>query len=121
MNKATCYNSSTPLMALRNPEGFLVTSDREKADILNEHFSTIGEKLAGELPILNEDLTTYFTRVTPTIMHITLTPDVIKKALLKLNPGKASGPYGVAPRLFKLTEKHVKRVNQYRSCDVEIC
>ena len=46
MKKATCYNSSTPLMAIRNPEGVLVTSDRGKADILNEHFSTTGEKLA---------------------------------------------------------------------------
>ena len=61
-------------------------------------------------------------------MYITLTPDVIKKALLKLKPGKASGPSGVAPRLLKLAEKHfpistfsiyLKR-NQYRSCDVEI-
>ena len=102
IKKATCYNSSTPLMAIRNPEGVLVTSDRGKTHILNEHFSTIGEKLAGELPILNEDLTTYATRVTPTTMHITLTPDVIKKALLKLKPGKASGPDGVAPRLLKL-------------------
>ena len=71
MKKATCYNSSTPLMAIRNPEGVLVTSDRGKADILNEHFSTTGEKLAGELHILNEDLTTYATGITPTIMHIT--------------------------------------------------
>ena len=71
MKKATCYNSSTPLMAIRNPEGVLVTSDRGKADILNEHFSSTGEKLAGELQISNEDLTTYAIGITPTIMHIT--------------------------------------------------
>ena len=89
-------------MAIRNPEGVLVISDRAGKQTLNEDFSTIGEKLAGELPILNEDLTTYATRVTPTIMRITLTPDVIKKASLKLKPGKASGRDGVAPRLLKL-------------------
>ena len=35
-------------------------------------------------------------------MRFTLTTDVIKTALLKLKPGKASGPDGVAPRLLKL-------------------
>ena len=43
-------------------------------------------------------------------MHITLTPDVIKKALLKLKPGKASGPDGVAPRLLKLAEKYLSHL-----------
>ena len=33
---------------------------------------------------MNEDLTTDATRVTPTAMHITLTPDVIKKTLKTL-------------------------------------
>ena len=75
-------------MAIRNPEGVLITSDRGKAGIQNEYFSTIGEKLAGELLIFNVDLTTYATRVTPTITLIELTPDIIKKALLKLKPGK---------------------------------
>ena len=41
IKKATCYNSSTPLMAIRKPEGVLVTSDRGKADILNEHFASL--------------------------------------------------------------------------------
>lgn len=31
----------------------VVTSDLDKANILNEHFSTIGEKLANELPKTN--------------------------------------------------------------------
>ena len=42
IKKATCYNPWTPLMAIRNREGVLVTSDRGKPDILNEHFSTTG-------------------------------------------------------------------------------
>ena len=86
MKKAASYNSLTRLMAIRNPEGVLITSDRGKAGIQNENFSTIGETLAGELPIFNVDLTTYATSLTPTIMHIELTPGIIKKALLK--PGK---------------------------------
>ena len=45
-------------MAIRNPEGVLITPDRGKAGIQNEYFSTIGEKLAAELLILNVDLTT---------------------------------------------------------------
>ena len=50
-------------MAIRNPEGVLITSDRGKAGIQNENFSTIGETLAGELSIFNVDLTTYATIV----------------------------------------------------------
>ena len=91
-------------MAIRNPEGVLEISDRVKADILNKHFSTIDEKIAGELPILNEDLTTYATRVTPTIMRTTLTPDVINKALLKLNQARRVVPMESLPGYLSLQE-----------------
>ena len=36
-------------------------------------------------------------QVTPTIMHMEITPDIIQKALKKLQPDMARGPDGVAP------------------------
>ena len=102
IKNATCFNSSKPLMAIRSPDGVLETADQRKADILNEHFSSIGETLASELPSICVDMNTYITRVTPTITHINLTSDVVKKALLKLKLGKASGPDEVTPKLLKL-------------------
>ena len=89
-------------MAIRSPDGVLETAKQRKADILNEQFSSIGEKLASELPIICLDMNTYITRVTPTITHIDLTSDIVKKALLKLKPGKASGPDEVTAKLLKL-------------------
>lgn len=70
-------------MAIRNTEGALETSDQRIADILNEHFSTFVEKLAGELPTLCTDMNGYVTIVTPTVEHIELTSEAVKKALLK--------------------------------------
>ena len=60
-------------MAIKNPEGVLVTSDREKPDMLTG---------TNHLQCRPHDLT----------------PDVIKKPLLKLKPDKASGSNGVVLR-----------------------
>ena len=73
-----------------------------KAEILNEHFSTIGEKLANEFPPFSkEDGFTHITRVTPMVMNIELTHDAIGDGLKKLKTDKACGPDKVAPRLLK--------------------
>ena len=74
-----------------------------KAEILNEHFSSIGERLAKDLPALNTDnVHTYITRVSPTVMSCELTHVTTKYHLKKLKSNKASGPDNVSPKLLKL-------------------
>ena len=94
--------SVRPILGIKAQDGRIVTSDQDKAEILNEHFSTIGEKLANEFPPFSEeDGFTHITRVTPTIMNIELTHDAIGEGLQKLKADKACGPDKVAPRLLK--------------------
>ena len=46
VRNATNGKSIALILGIRNADGKVVTSYLDKANILNEHFSTIGEKLA---------------------------------------------------------------------------
>ena len=76
---------------------------QDKAETVNEHFSTTGEKRANELPPFSEeDCFTHITRVPPTVINMELKHDAISEGLEKLTQGKkACGPDKVAPRLLK--------------------
>ena len=83
-------------------DGRIETSDQDKAEILNEHFSTIGGKLANELPLFSEENRfTNITRVTPTVMKRELPHDAISEGLEKLQAKNACGQDRTAPRLLK--------------------
>ena len=80
----------------------MVISDLDKANILNEHFSTIGEKLANELP--NTDLTqsnVHVSTVAPCVMSINSSYEGIVSLMAKLRADKASGPDNATPKLLK--------------------
>ena len=71
VRNATNGKSIAPILGIRNADGKVVTSDLDKANILNEHFSTIGEKLANELPNTNlTESTVHISTVTPCVMNI---------------------------------------------------
>ena len=55
VRNATNANKASPIVGIRGTDGKLETSDVTKAEILNEHFSSIGERLAKDLPALNTD------------------------------------------------------------------
>lgn len=79
----------------------IVTSDQEKADIFNEHFSTNGQKLADRLPDAKyENSSIFINRVTPTVMDINITYESRSQGLLNLKPDKACGPNKVSPKLL---------------------
>ena len=83
-------------------DGKVVTSDLDKANILNERFSTIGEKLANELP--NTNLTqsnVHVSIVAPCVMSINLSYEGTASSMAKLRADKAFGPHSVAPKLLK--------------------
>ena len=70
---------------------------------MNEHFSTVGERLANEcMTAYNQDFTAYIHRVTPTIMNMDLNPEMVDRSLKKLKANKASGPDEISPKLVKL-------------------
>ncbi|KAL9954935.1 hypothetical protein ACROYT_G042525 [Oculina patagonica] len=99
---SACFKTSLPIMAMKGPSGETETSDLAIANILNEHFATIGEKLASGLPQAERrHPLANLSRVTPTVMTIDLTTDILKKALFKLKPDKASGPDHVSSKLLK--------------------
>lgn len=102
VKNATNGKSITPILGIRNADGKVVTSDLDKANILNEHFSTIGEKLANELPNTNSTQSNvHVSTVTPCVMNINLSQEVIVSSMAKLRADKASGPDRVAPKLLK--------------------
>ncbi|KAL9961450.1 hypothetical protein ACROYT_G030391 [Oculina patagonica] len=102
IKESACYKTSLPIMAMTGPGGETETSDLAIANILNEHFATIGEKLASGLPQAERrHPLANLSRVTPTVMTIDLTTDILKKALFKLKPDKASGPDHVSSKLLK--------------------
>ena len=84
MPLAVGLHNMTDTRGIRGQDGRIETSDQDKAEILNENFSTIGEKLANELPpISEENRFTHITRVTPTVMKMELTHHAISEGLEK--------------------------------------
>jgi hypothetical protein len=88
------------LHGIKGLDGKIITSDQEKAELFNEHFSTIGEKLADTLPAVeyHATFTTTINRVTPTVMDINLTYVSVLQGVLNLKPDKACGPDKVSPK-----------------------
>ena len=104
VKKAAYSPSSQPILGIRKSDGSIETSDYSKAQILNDYFSTVGENLVNDLPILDNQETGYtlIDRVTPCIMDINLSHAEITNSLNKLKPNKASGSDNVASKLLKL-------------------
>ena len=102
LKNATNKSSSKPILGIKGLDGKIITSDQEKAEIFNEHFSTIGEKLADALPAVQYPTsTTTINRVTPTVMDINLTYERVLQGVLNLKPDKACRPDKVSPKLLK--------------------
>ena len=102
VRNATNGKFIAPILGIRNANGKVVTFDLDKANILNEHFTTIGVKLANELP--NTNLTqsnVHVSTVAPCVMNINLSYEGIVSSMAKLKADKASGPDSVAPKLLK--------------------
>ncbi len=71
------------------------TSDQEKANILSEQFATVFVKEPeGSTP-------SAITREVPSMNHIEITHDKIRKVIQKLKKNKSPGPDGIHPRVIK--------------------
>ena len=93
----------TEIRAIRSSNGTLVTNDKKKAEVLNNHFATVnvGENLAGNL---NNQCTSMelIDRISPTVMEIEVEEESVKKNLSSLNIYKATGPDDL-PRILLRT------------------
>ena len=85
VKNAAHSQASQPILGIQRPDRTIETSDLGKAQIFNEYFSTVGEKLSSDLQICSqEDRLTHFTRVTPCVMNIGLSYNGIAEGLKKL-------------------------------------
>ena len=107
INKASNTRVDPPPPAIRRDDGTLATSDKEKAELLNSYFASIGENQAKKLPRPTVPIQTLYTKVTPTIASIDITQETVKKYIETLNPQKATGPDGISPTLLKLAGQSV--------------
>ena len=102
VKNAANTQSKPPIMGIRNMEGKIETSDQGKAELLNKQFSTVGEKLANEIPaFISVEPSSYISRITPTVMVTAMSNEIIAQGLKNLKVDKACGPDKVSPKLLK--------------------
>ena len=89
LKKATDVKKRGNISDIRKADGSLAMNNKEKADTLNEYFANVGENLASSL-LQNGNYTNTVNKVTPTIMRIELTQDMVYKEILKLKPNKGA-------------------------------
>jgi hypothetical protein len=91
--KLTCKSG---IGALYNQSGDLITSDKDRAGVLNEYFTSVCTKDNGlTCPMSSKVQENTF------IDNITFSPTAVMNAIKKLKPNNASGPDGFPPLLFK--------------------
>lgn len=81
----------------------LVTDNYDKANLMNDFFSTVGKNLANKLCTSDSSSLTHVYKVTPTVSSINL-KDIEKAFKSTVKLGKASGPDGISPTDLKLCE-----------------
>lgn len=88
--------TKTGIADLTKTGGEIVSSSKEKADVLNEFFSSVFTK---------EDKSSIpdFKKVSynEPLLDLTITPEQVLKKLKELNPNKATGPDNIPSRLLK--------------------
>ena len=76
---------------MNDKNGNAVTSDHEKAGLMNKFFINIGEELAAKFPSDNtENKVEHIYHITPTIDHILIDTNKFNKDLREIKPNKAS-------------------------------
>ena len=104
--------SHKPIGPLKREDGSLAVCDVEQANMMNAYFSSIGTKLAAQLPaylsaLQTETGTEDDTSDIPTLAVIDIQEGTVKSKILNLKSNKATGPDEVAPRLPRLLRESV--------------
>ena len=77
VNKVQGKIKSKVIGTIVNKDGDILTSDKEKAESINEYFTSIGHELASEFSSDNKNNMNFIYRVSPTTTRITLSPDKV--------------------------------------------
>ena len=77
-------------------DGNVITSDKEKADLLNGYFANQTRPPRNNIPLPPLSLIT-----DAKLQDITINPTIVKKVLENLNPNKANEPDGISNRILK--------------------
>ena len=77
VNKAQGKIKSKVIGTIVNKDGDILTSDKEKAESLNEYFTSIGQELTSEFSSDNRNNMNFIYRVSPTTTRITLSLDKV--------------------------------------------
>ena len=75
----------------------IFTSDKDKADALNDYFQSVFTKDNGLLPAFSPTTPAYIKNV----RHIVFSPNGVLKQLASLNLSKSAGPDGISPRFLR--------------------
>ena len=103
INKVLDRDSSKVPVTSLNCEGKLLTNDREIANAFNEHFVSVGPKLADEIRTEpNDDPLAQISGINSKILNFKIIDiQFILRALKELKNGKASGPDRIPVGLVK--------------------
>ena len=86
----------TGISNLKKPDGTLTESDKEKADVINNFFSTVfTQENTTNIPVLEEHNNNIY------LSDIILTQEAVKLKLNKLDPNKAMGPDKIPAIILK--------------------
>ena len=77
VNKAQGKIKSKVIGTIVNKDGDILTSDKEKAESIDEYFTSIGQELALELSSDNRNNMNFIYRVSPTTTRIALSPNKV--------------------------------------------
>ena len=99
VNNKTRSHSSVPL--LKNSSNILVTSDVDKANLLNQYFKSIFTHDNGITPPFPSRI----ENNNPGISDITITSAIVKRVFTKLMTNSAAGPDGLPPIFFHYTSQ----------------
>ena len=102
LSKATNPKVRKNTGPLNRDDNSLAVKDTEKASLMNCFFSTIAEKWnAGKLQA-PQFLTSPCSIPVPCITDVSLSSLDIDRKMTKMKNNKATGPYGISPKLLKL-------------------
>ena len=94
------------ISSLKDKEGNLKTTDKERADILNEFFTSVFLKEnMNDLPKIEEGSFSKGIKID----DIQITEKAVEKKLKELNPQKAQGPDKIPPRVLKELHKELAK------------
>ena len=91
------------ICALKRPSNHLSFDQQEHANILNNHFATVGPKLASKIPICDNAFSKYLPNITynSSFVFDPVLPREVELEIMRISPKKSVGLYSCPARLLQ--------------------